>query len=83
MTRDETIAALNELIHVCKNGDHGYSTTAGDVRNSQLQSLFSEYAKQRGSCARQLQGEVEQLGGSAADSGTVSAAVHRGWIDLK
>jgi uncharacterized protein (TIGR02284 family) len=83
MTREETIDLLNELIHVCKDGENGYSTAAGDVRNSQLQSVFSEYAKQRGSCARQLQGEVERLGGSAADSGTVGAVVHRGWIDLK
>jgi uncharacterized protein (TIGR02284 family) len=83
MTKEETIDLLNELIHVCKDGEHGYRTAAEDVRNSQLQSVFGEYAKQRGSCARQLQAEVERLGGVGADSGTFTAAVHRGWIDLK
>ncbi len=83
MTKEETIDVLNELIHVCKDGERGYRTAAEDVRNSQLQSVFSEYAKQRGSCAKQLQAEVERLGGAATDSGTLTAAVHRGWIDLK
>jgi uncharacterized protein (TIGR02284 family) len=83
MTKEETIDLLNELIHVCKDGENGYATAAGDVRNSQLQSVFAEYAKQRASCARQLQAEVERLGGAAAESGTITAAVHRGWIDLK
>jgi uncharacterized protein (TIGR02284 family) len=83
MSKEETIDLLNELIHVCKDGEHGYRTAAEDVRNSQLQSVFGEYAKQRSSCARQLQAEVERLGGAATDSGTLTAAVHRGWMDLK
>jgi uncharacterized protein (TIGR02284 family) len=83
MIKEETIDLLNELIHVCKDGEHGYRTAAEDVRNSQLQSVFTEYAKQRGSAGRQLQAEVERLGGAATDSGTLTAAVHRGWIDLK
>ena len=83
MIKDETIDLLNELIHVCKDGEHGYRTAAEDVRNSQLQSVFSEYAKQRSSFARQLQAEVERLGGAATDSGTLTAAAHRGWMDLK
>ena len=58
-------------------------TAAEDVRNSQLQSVFSEYAKQRSSGARQLHAEVERLGGVATDSGTLTAAVHRGWMNLK
>jgi uncharacterized protein (TIGR02284 family) len=83
MIKEETIDLLTELIYVCKDGEHGYRTAAEDVRNSQLQSVFSEYAKQRSSCARQLQAEVERLGGTATDSGTLTAAMHRGWMDLK
>ena len=83
MINEETIGLLNELTHVSKSGELGYRTAAADVRNSQLQSVFSEYAKQRGTCVHQLQSEVERLGGVAVDSGTITAAVHRGWIDLK
>jgi len=83
MITEETIDLLNELIQVSKDGEHGYRTAAADVRNSQLQSVFEEYAKQRSSSARQLQAEVARLGGTAVDSGTATAAVHRVWMDLK
>jgi uncharacterized protein (TIGR02284 family) len=83
MVKEETVAHLNELIEVCMDGERGYRTAADHVRNSQLESVFGEYAKQRAGCARQLQAEVVRLGGDAADSGTLKAAVHRGWIDLK
>ena len=83
MTKDETIDDLNQLIHVCKDGEQGYNTAAGQVSNSQMETVFSEYAKERGQFARQLQTEVERLGGTPADSGTLTAAMHRGWIDLK
>ena len=75
MSKEETIDLLNELIHVCKDGEHGYRTAAEDVRNSQLQSVFGEYAKQRSSCARQLQAKVERLGGDATDSGTLTVVL--------
>lgn len=83
MIKDDTIGYLNELIQVCKSGEYGYQTAAANVRNSQLETVFTDYAKQRAGCARQLQAEVERLGGTPADSGTMTAAVHRGWIDLK
>lgn len=53
MMNEGTIDQLNELIRVSKDGERGYRTAAADVRNSQLQSVFEEYARQRSSCARQ------------------------------
>ncbi len=32
---------------------------------------------------QQLQIEVARIGGAAASSGTLTAALHRGWIDVK
>jgi uncharacterized protein (TIGR02284 family) len=83
MTNEETIACLNELVRVSKDGEEGYRTAAGDVKNTELETLFLESSKQRAGFAKELQAEIERLGGSAADSGTVSAALHRGWMDLK
>jgi uncharacterized protein (TIGR02284 family) len=83
VTPEETIQHLNELIETCRNGELGYRTAAGHVRNTQLETVFNDYSKQRGEFARQLQTEVSRLGGTPADSGTVGAALHRGWIDLK
>ncbi|MDQ6665615.1 MAG: PA2169 family four-helix-bundle protein [Acidobacteriota bacterium] len=74
---------MNKLIATSKNGELGYHAAAADVHNTQLETVFNDYAKQRAGFARQLQAEVERLGGTSTDSGTLGAAVHRGWMDLK
>jgi uncharacterized protein (TIGR02284 family) len=83
VTPDDTILHLNDLTETCKDGEQGYRTAADHVRNTQLKTVFSDYAHQRGEFARHLQAEVERLGGSPTDSGTMTAALHRGWMDLK
>ena len=83
MTTDDTIRHLNDLTQTCKDGELGYRTAAESTRNTQLESVFSDYAKQRGQFARALQTEVERLGGKSADAGTLTATVFRGWIHLK
>jgi uncharacterized protein (TIGR02284 family) len=83
VTPEETIVELNGLITTCKDGELGYRTAAADVRNTELETVFSEYAKQRGQFARNLQAEVERLGGNPEDSGSITGALLRGWMDLK
>ncbi len=83
MTIEETIAHLNDLIETCKDGENGYRTAEEQVRNTQLETVFAGYSKQRAQFARELQAEVERLGGTPTDSGTLAAALHRGWMDLK
>jgi uncharacterized protein (TIGR02284 family) len=83
VTTEDTIAELNGLIETCKNGELGYAAAAADVRNTELESVFTEYSKQRGQFAKSLQAEVERLGGKPEQSGSVSGTVARGWMDLK
>jgi uncharacterized protein (TIGR02284 family) len=83
MTTSDTIAHLNELIETCKDGELGYRTAAENVRNTQLETIFSDYSKQREEFARQLHAEIQRLGGGSTDSGTVGATIFRGWMDLK
>src|SRR5271169_6497355 len=83
MTTEDTIEHLNGLTETCKDGELGYRTAAANARNTQLESVFTDYSKQRGHFARALQGEVERLGGTSTDSGTPTATVFRGWIHLK
>jgi len=61
----------------------GYLTAAGNVSNTELETVFTEYAKQRGQFARSLQAEVERLGGNAEESGSIGGTLFRGWMDLK
>lgn len=83
MTTEDTIVELNGLIKTCKDGELGYRTAAADVRNTELETVFTQYSKQRGQFAQKLQAEVERLGGKPEDSGSTGGTLLRGWIDLK
>ncbi len=83
MTVEETIHHLNDLIEVAFDGEAGYRTAAEHVSDDHFQTVFADYAKQRAGFVRELQAEVRRLHGEPRDSGTLTAAVHRGWLDLK
>jgi uncharacterized protein (TIGR02284 family) len=83
MVLEETIALLNELIETSRNGQLGYAEAAGLVRETRIQSMLEGYSKERAGFVKALQAEVEKLGGIPAESGSVGAALHRGWMDLK
>ncbi|MEO8201075.1 MAG: PA2169 family four-helix-bundle protein [Gemmatimonadota bacterium] len=79
----ELISILNGLVETCKDGEKGFRTAAEGIANSELATLFLNYAEQRGSFAAELQAEVRRLGGDPETGGTALGAVHRGWIDIK
>ncbi len=83
MDRNATIDNLNRLVHVNKEAETGFLTAAENVKNSELETLFTGYANQHAKFAAELQSEIERPGGSRSDSGTPAGALHRGWVDLK
>jgi len=83
MTIEDTISQLNSLIEVSKNGELGYAEAARLVEDTQLQTVFENYSKERAGFVRALHAEVQKLGGTPAESGTLGAAIHRGWMELK
>ena len=80
---EDTIAHLNRLIETCKNGELGYAEASRLVEDTELQTILEGYAKQRAGFVKALQAEVVKLGGEPAHSGTIGAAIHRGWMELK
>jgi uncharacterized protein (TIGR02284 family) len=74
---------LNNLIETCKDGQNGFQVAAEGVENSNLKSIFYEYAQQRGQFAGELQALVRALGGEPENSGSAAASLHRGWINIK
>jgi uncharacterized protein (TIGR02284 family) len=83
LTNEETTRHLNDLIEVALDSERGYATAAAHVSDEHFQTVFAEDAKHRAAFARELAAEVEHLGGTPVTSGTMQAAVHRGWLDLK
>ncbi|MBV9214860.1 MAG: PA2169 family four-helix-bundle protein [Acidobacteria bacterium] len=80
---DDVISCLNGLIETCKDGQNGFRTAAEGTKSSGLRSFFAECSTQRAQFAGELQGLVNSLGGDAENSGSLSGALHRGWIDIK
>ena len=78
-----TVSTLNELVKACKDGDNGFRAAAEAVSDSNLRHLFESYAQQRAEFASELQREVRRLADEPADRGHASAALHRGWMDVK
>ena len=83
MDNDDAISTLNNLIETCKDGQDGFRSAAGGVRNGELKTLFNTYSQQRAQFAADLQGEVRRLGGDPEKAGSTAAALHRGWINIK
>jgi uncharacterized protein (TIGR02284 family) len=82
-TNDDVISLLNSLIETCKDGEQGFKEAAEGVERSDLKSTFYEYSQQRSQYAGVLQGLVRSLGGNAENDGSISGAMHRGWINIK
>jgi uncharacterized protein (TIGR02284 family) len=83
MSNDDVISTLNGLIQICKDGQEGFAAAAAGVNATNLKSLFSQFSLQRAAFAGELQQTVAKLGGEAETAGTLSGAIHRGWMDLK
>jgi len=83
VNREELIECLNDLIETCRDGESGFQTAAEHVKDADLSRFFNQCSQQRAQFAAELQSEVRQLGGTPKDRGSVSAAFHRGWINIK
>ena len=83
INNDDVVSTLNNLIETCRDGQYGFKEAAEGVERSDLKSLFYEFSQQRAEFTGVLQGLVRSLGGEPADSGSVSGAMHRSWIDIK
>lgn len=79
----EVTSALNHLIETCKDGQDGFETAAKAVDDATLKNELFGFSSQRRNFATELQNLVAWSGEQPKDSGSVSAAVHRGWINIK
>lgn len=82
VTKD-TVKVLNDLIETCKDGEEGFKACADDIKVVELKALFVKRAAGCASSAAELQALVRGLGGDPETSTSVSADMHRRWVDLK
>ncbi len=80
---NDTISVLNNLIETCRDGQEGFRAAAEGVTDPAVKGLFEQYAHQRAQFVDELQNEVRRFGGNPQTRGSVGAAFHRGWINIK
>jgi len=78
-----TIDQLNHLVNVNRDAEEGFRAASTNVKNSELATLFEDYARQHAKFSEEIQAEIKRLGGTPAGGGTFGGALHRGWMDLK
>ncbi len=83
MEDKDVIATLNDLIETSKDGESGFRTCAETVKSTNLKQLFEVAAERCAQGASELQSKVRSLGGNPESSGSVSASLHRGWVNIK
>jgi uncharacterized protein (TIGR02284 family) len=79
MNNDDVISTLNDLIETSKDGEDGFRSCAENIKDQQLKSFFMDRAASCGQAASQ----VLALGGKPETSSSVSAGLHRRWVDIK
>jgi len=83
MDNGDLIDTLNGLIENCKDGEYGFRASAEHLRNPATRTRFAQAADRCAQAASQLAAEVTRLGGTAEDDGSVSGAMHRGWVAVR
>src|SRR3954452_5130722 len=63
-TNEKVIAVLNGLIETCKNAEEGFRTAAEGVTDQSVKTAFAKFSRERWGMARELQDEVQGLGGN-------------------
>jgi uncharacterized protein (TIGR02284 family) len=77
------IKVLNSLIETTLDSADGYRQAAENAGNSQYKILFQQWSVERRQVVSDLQGQVRNLGGNPEDDGSVLAAAHRTFLELK
>jgi len=80
---DEVISTLNDLLETCRDGEYGFSTSAEHTKTADLKSLLTRHAEECRTAGQELQALIRQLGGEAEEGGSVSGALHRGWVSVR
>jgi uncharacterized protein (TIGR02284 family) len=83
MDPQNIVDTLNDLIKTSKDGEYGFKTCAEHATSPELKRLFSERATQCQQAAAELQTLVLQNGGEPDDGGSVTGAMHRGWVSVR
>ena len=80
---DDAIDTLNNLLEICRDGESGFTESAEHTKVQDVKSVFLQRAHDCRTGAAELQQLIIEMGGEPDEGGTVSGAMHRGWVAVK
>ena len=80
---DEIVSTLNDLLESCRDGEYGFSTSAEHTKSADLKTLLTRHAQECRTAGQELQALIRQMGGEADEGGSMSGALHRGWVSVR
>ncbi|KJK10178.1 ferritin-like domain-containing protein [Terrabacter sp. AAH1] len=78
--------AAKELVETLKDGERGFASAAEKLRNDdrpEWATTLQRFSEQRAGFHREIVAMGHEYGDDVDNSGTATAALHRGWIALK
>lgn len=84
MSDDKQVA--KELVETLKDGERGFASAAEKLRDSdraEWAATLQRLSEQRAGFHREIVALGHEYGDDVDESGTLTAALHRGWISLK
>lgn len=83
MENDEVIDVLNDLLESCRDGEYGFNTSAEHTNSPNLKTMLMRHAGECREAGLELQALIRQLGGEPDEGGSMSGALHRGWVSVR
>ena len=83
MANEHDIAVLNSLITTTIDSADGFERSAEDAQAGRFAQRFRDFAAERRQVVSRLQESVRSLGGTPNDDGSLTAELHRRWVDLR
>jgi uncharacterized protein (TIGR02284 family) len=83
LTNEQIGDALKKLSGTLRDGEKGFSEAAEKATDPSLKTMFSELSSQRAQMANELELMTRQYGETPREGGSVVAALHRGWINVR
>jgi uncharacterized protein (TIGR02284 family) len=74
---------LENLIELHYDRVKGYERAREDTRDSDLKSLFANYASQSRDFTAELTAEMHRYGGKVPSDNKLFGSIHKAWMDLK
>jgi len=79
----QVINTLNSLVELNRDGQTGFQEAAEKIDAPEIKTFCLEQSRSRAHFVGELQPLVRSLGDEPDNTGTVSGALLRGWMDLK